>query len=272
MNKALYFFILAALLTACKSKPAQQQPAKAAVPAKQTSLLKKLVHIYEGVWVKTDYFEKVRETKSVLAAVDKVVGVSGLVIDSNLLLADTLRVEVGWDNQNPGAMVLRDKPGKNPNSLLFDDAELGYEITGGDTALILYQIYNQQLFKTRYNRILPVNPDGNLSNALDYAINKTLMAGKYQLLAGGKTTLVTFTADGTVSGLPGHGKYFIEKELKPGPFKNLDLITFDEYSNKKAVYTYVFKGDELLLYDAKPDAKNKVMVMGQLKYTLKHIN
>lgn len=270
MNKALFLLVPIALLIACKGKP--KQPSKddvTAAPPTQISLLKKLTPIYQGVWVKSDYIEKIAQTKSVLASVDLVIGITGLQIDSNLSKTDSLSVPIGWDNQNPGIIMLKNIPGKNPNTLQFGDYELGHAILNGDTNLILYQPYNGQLFKTRYNRVLPINPDRNLSEAINYAINKALIAGNYALKnATGKSVKITFTNDGVVTGLAAFKKYFIENDLKPAPLKNLDLITFDEFSNKKAVYTYLFRGNTLELYEAKPNAKATIMELGKLKYTL----
>nr|WP_294944346.1 hypothetical protein [uncultured Mucilaginibacter sp.] len=270
MKKRLLSLFAFAILLGCKGKP--NQPANDPVstkPAAPVSLLKKFAPIYQGVWVKSDYIDKIKQTHSVLAAVDLVTGITGMQIDSNAVSGDSLKVAVGWDNQNPGSVVLKNKPVKNPQSLKFGEDELGYSITNDDTTLILYQIYNNQLFKTRYNRIYKVNPDKNVSDGVSYAINKALIAGGYLLTYGPKKVArVSFTVDGQVSGLGGFKKYFVENDLKPGPLNNLDLIIFDEFSSKKATYSYLFKGDTLELYEVKPNAKATQMVLGPLKYAL----
>ncbi|RWY55576.1 hypothetical protein [Mucilaginibacter gilvus] len=265
MKKVLFLLIPAAILLSCKGKPTQSA-ADTTSTHSSPLFLKKQLSVYQGVWVKSDYIEKINQSQSVLAAVDVVTGITGMQIDSGLLNGDSLEVTVGWDNQNPGNVALTFKPGKNPAAVKFGEDELGYSIANGDTSLILYQIYNKQLFKTRYNRILPVGPDRNLSDAINYAINKALIAGNYTLK--GSVDKVTFTNDGQVTGLAGVKKYFIENDLKPGALKNLDLIILDEFSSKKAVYSYLFKGNTLELYEAKPNANATLMVSGKLKYTL----
>jgi hypothetical protein len=52
-----------------QKKPTADTGAIAEAPE---SSAKKLLPIYQGVWVKSDYIEKIRQTHSVLAAVDLV--------------------------------------------------------------------------------------------------------------------------------------------------------------------------------------------------------
>ncbi|MEO7211370.1 hypothetical protein [Mucilaginibacter sp.] len=266
MKKVLFLLIPAAILLSCKGKRTQSAADTGSATHSSSLSSKNLLPIYQGVWVKSDYIEKIKQSQSVLAAVDVVTGITGMQIDSGLLNADNLEVTVGWDNQNPGNVALTFKPGKNPAAVKFGEDELGYFIANGDTSLILYQVYNKQLFKTRYDRILPITPDRNLSDAINYAINKALIAGNYTL--NSPANKVTFTNDGQVTGLAGVKKYFIENDLKPGPLNNLDLIIFDEFSSKKTVYSYLFKGNTLELYEAKPNASATLMVLGKLKYNL----
>jgi hypothetical protein len=270
MKRSLLVLIPVALLFACKGKPRHvTSDTITDKPAKSVSLSKKLVPIYQGVWVKSDYIEKIKQTHSVLAAVDLVTGITGMQIDSSLLSGDSLEATVGWDNQNPGNVALSFKPGKNPAAVKFGEDELGYSIANGDTSLILYQVYQNQLFKTLYHKILNVSADRNVSDGINYAINKALIAGEYLFTFGPKkVSKVTFTADGEVTGLEGFKKYFMENDLKPGPLKNLDLIIFDEFSNKRATYSYLFKGNTLELYETKPNEKATLMVLGKLKYIL----
>ena len=270
MKKLFFLFAADTLLLSCKSNAPKTKPdTLVTVRAKPAPSYKAQLPLYQGVWVKSDYIEKIRQTKSVLASVDLVVGITCMQIDTAAMAGDSLMVPVGWDNQNPGSVALRLKPGKKPGTFQFGEDELGYSVASGDTALIRYQVYNKQLFTTRYKKIADVDTNKNVSDGINYAINKALIAGTYSLKeATGKMGKVTFTLDGAVTGLAGFRKYFIENDLKPAPLKNMDLITFDEYSSKKVVYHYVFEGNTLQLYEAKPNAKATLMVLGKLKYTL----
>ncbi|TFF38004.1 hypothetical protein [Mucilaginibacter psychrotolerans] len=266
------FFLLAPIivLLSCTSNPTKKHTdtltAAKPKPAKQRT---NLLPVYQGVWVKSDYIEKIRRTKSVLASVDLVAGITGMQIDTATITGDSLMVTVGWDNQNPGSVAIRLKHGKRPGTLQFGDDELGYSVANGDTALLLYQVYNKQLFTTPYHKIANVDANKNVSDGINYVINKALIAGSYAVKGvTGKTSKVIFTPDGTVTGLAGFRKYFIENDLKPGPLKNMDLITFDEFSSKSAVYHYVFEDNTLKLYEAKPNTKATLIVLGKLKYTL----
>lgn len=269
--KKLFFVLtpIIVLLSCTSNPPKKTSDTLALAKAKPAKHKTSLLPVYQGVWVKSDYIEKIQQTKSVLASVDLVVGITGMQIDTAAMTGDSLMVPVGWDNQNPGSVPLRLKPGKRPGTFQFGEDELGYSIANGDTSLILYQVYQNQLFKTRYHKILSVSPDRNLSDGIKYAINSALIAGKYLLILGPKKVSdATFTADGQIKGLEGVKKYFIENDLKPGPLKNMDLITFDEFSSKSAVYHYVFKDNTLKIYEAKPNLKATLMVLGKLKYTL----
>jgi hypothetical protein len=269
MKKLFFVLIPIIVLLSCKNNTKKTNGNAGAIAEAPESSAKKLLPIYQGVWVKSDYIEKIRQTHSVLAAVDLVTGITGMQIDSTLLNGDNLEVNVGWDNQNPGTVALSFKPGKNPAAVKFGEDELGYSIANGDTSLILYQVYQKQLFKTRYHKILNVSADKNLSDGINYAINKALIAGKYLLIFGPKkVSEATFTADGQVIGIEGVKKYFIENDLKPGPLKNLDLITFDEFKSSEKTYAYLFKGDTLKLYEVKPNAKATLMVLGKMRYGL----
>jgi hypothetical protein len=270
MKKLFFFLIPIIVLLSCKSNaPKPKSDTLVTVKAKPAPSFKAQLPLYQGVWVKSDYIEKIRQTKSVLASVDLVVGITGMQIDTAAMAGDSLMVPVGWDNQNPGSVALRLKPGKRPGTFQFGEDELGYSVASGDTALIRYQVYNKQLFSTRYKKIADVDPNKNVSDGINYAINKALLAGSYSLKgATGKTGKVTFTPDGAVTGLAGFRKYFIENDLKPGPLNNMDLITFDEFSNRRSTYSYHFEGNTLKLYEAKPNAKASLMVLGKLKYTL----
>lgn len=267
MKKYFFALILLVFLVSCKSKPKQTAAAPALNKTKQ--LIKKYGPILHGVWVKSDYIEKIRQTKSVLAAVDLVSGVTGMKIDTTRLAGDSLNVNVGWDNQNPGELTIWFVPGKNPSAVKFGLDELGYRIENGDTTLIYYQIYENKLYKTLYHKALNPNPDINASDGVNYAINKALIVGSYTIKSpAGKPGNVMFNNNGEVTGMAGVKKYFIENDLKPAPLKNLDMITFDQFSATEKSYTYMIKGNTLELYDAKPNANGSLMVKGAIKFVM----
>ena len=268
----IVFFVLSLsiILLSCKPKANQPETNSAAKPAIQKlDVAKKLKPIYQGVWVKDDYIQKIKQTHSVLAAVDLVSGITGLQIDTARLTGDSLLVPVGWDNHNPGTVTLKFKPGKNPQAVKFGEDELGYSILNGDTTLIRYQLYKGVLYKTPYRRAMKVDHDENVSYAINLAINKALIAGNYSLTdARGQAHQVTFTAGGSVTGLAKFSKYVIENDLEFKPLNNLDLITFDVFTNKQTAFSYVFKNNKLELYAVKPNAKGTLMMPGKLEYKL----
>ncbi|AMR30285.1 hypothetical protein A0256_02035 [Mucilaginibacter sp. PAMC 26640] len=274
MKRAFFGCFLLIAIVSCTQAP--QKPLKKGSPAGTFSptqqLIKHLKPVYEGVWVRRNYIEKVKQTHSVLAAVDLVPGVNGIQIDTAKVSGDSLQVAVGWDNHVPGRITLRFRPGKKPKTVVFGEDELGYNITKQDTTLILYQVFNKVLFKTVFQKAKHTNPDETVSDGLNYAINSVLFAGDYTLKDLPQNTKVTFSKDGTVTGLDHFKKYVAESDLKRDALQNLDLVTFDSFTNQQQAYSYVFRNDVLELYEVKPNAKNTLLVLGKLKYKLKRIN
>jgi hypothetical protein len=232
------------------------------------SLKGKLASIYQGVWVKSDYIDKVRQTKSALASVDLVTGMSGISIDTNLLRGDSMLVNVSWDNHNNGEVSLKFRLGKNPNTLQFGEDELGYSIANGDTTLLLYQAYKGVLHKTPYRKVFNTNPEENVSYAINYAINKALLAGDYLLTTGKQTEKVTFTPNGEVVGLPGVKSFQVDTDMKYGTMQNVDQLTFDSFTSHEQTFAYVIKANTLSLFEVKPNSKQTLLAIGKLKYNL----
>ncbi|RFZ83306.1 hypothetical protein DYU05_14320 [Mucilaginibacter terrenus] len=232
------------------------------------SLKAKLSSVYQGVWIKSDYIDKVARTKSVLASVDLVTGMSGINIDTNLLRGDSMLVNVSWDNHNNGEVSLKFYPGKKPNTLQFGEDELGYSIVNGDTTLLLYQVYKGVLYKTPYRKVFETSPEENLSYAINYAINKALLTGDYLLKTGEKNEKVTFTPEGKVVGLPGVKSFQVDTDMKYGTMQNVDQLTFDSFTSHEQTFAYVIKDNTLSLFEVKPNSKQTLLTMGKLKYSL----
>lgn len=274
MKRAFFVCLLLITIISCRHAPKQQvtggTTVKGITPTQQ--MIKRLKPVYEGVWVRRNYIEKVKQSQSVLAAVDLVSGVNGIQIDTAKVSGDSLQVAVGWDNHVPGRLTLRFHSGKNPNTVVFGEDELGYNIQNQDTTLILYQVFNKLLFKTVFQKAKHTNPDETVSDGLNYAINSVLFAGDYILESAPQKTKVKFTKDGTVTGLAHFKKYVVENDLKREALQNLDLVTIDSFTNKQQTYSYVFKNAILELYEVKPNAKNTLWVLGKLRYRLKRVN
>lgn len=273
INRTLYLLIFCVLSVSCGGDASNSSANDPAItrPDATSQLIKKLSPIYQGVWIKADYLAKIRQSKSVLAAVDKVHGITAMEINTQKLLGDSLLVRVGWDNHNPGAVMLKFQPGKSAQSLKFGEDELSYRISNNDTTLTLLQVFEGKHFQTDYYKAMDYQPENNLVYGMNFEINKALVAGKYILAGDTKKTTVTFTEAGKVYGIRGLKSYYIENDLGGEPRNNLDRIVFNMYSDRQRSYAFVIKGVNLKLYETKVSADNKSLVLDKLKYQLVRI-
>lgn len=230
--------------------------------------------ILNGDWVETTYIADLTKTKSPYQSQDALKSIVELNIDTNQTKGDSL--EIGSPSIHEGmSFFVYFKPGiatnSFPTSLIDYDNEsnfyeLGYLITSQDTTVLIYH-YNSNkklIGQTEFKRV-PKNSEG----ALQYTVNKTLVAGKYQTTdTRGKSITFQLTNDGKVIGLPEFTKYYILTDFVAGPLNNLDEICFDIQTKKQKCYAYEFKGDTINLYETIENEDHVTLTLGQLKYKL----
>ncbi|WP_183563639.1 hypothetical protein [Mucilaginibacter sp. SP1R1] len=271
-NSPLLVLILSVFVS-CKSN--NKQPVQDATATPQTTnntklIIEKFKPIIQGVWVKSDYVDKVIKTKSPLAAADETAGMTTMYINTDKIMGDSLVVLAG-DNHEGTEFTLKFKAGKRKATILLGSGELGYSINNGDTVLTTYipdENNSNKLIATNYRRAL-IKQGDNLGYGLDYIINKGLIAGNYNSTdSAGNVSKVSFNAEGSVRGFLNFKTYNINIDLNSDVMDNLDEIGFDTDGKNGKSYSFKFNADTLKLYTTKPNADSTTAVLDKLKYKL----
>lgn len=270
LKNLIYAISCIFFMVSCKS--GTKQPAQVSIATKPDptqSLIQNIKPVIQGVWVKQDYIEKIIQTKSPIQATDKVTGITTMHINSAQIDGDSLIVRVGYDNYQPGDVMLKFRPGKNRSAFLFGEDELGYSTQNNDTTLVLYQYYNKKWIPTPYVKALKKSTGNDLQEGINFLINKGLIAGNYTLKdSTGKVNDVVFKNDGTVSGLSNFKRYFVENSFESKKMNNLDQLTFNIFSSDEKTYTFKIENNSLNLYEVKANTDSTLLVKGKLKFQL----
>jgi len=230
--------------------------------------------IINGVWYQASYIDSIQETKSPFRSQNSLAEYVELSINTNEACGDSL--EVGAPGIHEGtSFIIYLKPGLTstsfPTNIVDEEVasnfyELSYDISQNDTSILILH-YNKEkklIGQTKYLRA----PNGT-EGALQFMVNKTLFAGNYQAEdSSGNISILKFTNDGLVTGLPVFQKYYVLTDFVAGPENNVDEICFDIQTNQQQCYAFEIKGDTIKLYDVKESADQDTLQRGQLKYKL----
>jgi hypothetical protein len=275
MKPILFSFLIIALLASCKSNKKQAAADSVAIVPKADNakqLIAEFTPIIQGMWLKISYIDKVLRTKSPLAAVDKVDGLTAMYIDTHKIKGDSLEVEGGWGNHEGGNFYLFFKHPQNNNSaIMINGGTVSYSIEHGDTILTISQKdeeYGNKIVATKYKRA-SLTKGESLGYWMDYRVNKGLVAGNYSFADSiGTISKITLTPDGKVKGLADFISYYINIDLNMEPMDNLDDIGFRNAHDVYKRYSFKINADTLKLFDTKPNADSSLAVLDKLRYTL----
>jgi hypothetical protein len=275
MKYFLYPLLICMLLASCKSNnkaPNVKDTANKSVSISSGNpLVDEFKPIIQGVWIKKDYLEKIVRTKSVAAADDRKKGITEMYINTDSLRGDSIVLLAGYFNHDSGSVIIRFKQGKHPSTIQFNNGELGYSIAHGDTTITIseYDESEKRIVTTTFNRVLKRQPENNLEYGMTYAIDKGIISGKYMMTdTAGKTSNVTFTDDGSVSGFLNFTKYQADFDLNEDPMANLDGISFDIRTKNYKSFSFKIDKDTLGLYLDYPNADSTVQILGKRIYKL----
>lgn len=271
MKQLTYLSIFLFLLVACQTNSSATHNA---VKNPLTDTTQKFKSIINGDWYQAYYIDSIQETKSPFRSQNSLAEYVELNINANEATGDSL--EIGAPGIHEGtSFIIYFKPGLTgtsfPTNIIDEDTtgnfyELGYNISGNDTSLIILR-YNKSkklIGQTKYLRA-PKNSDG----ALQFMVNKTLFAGNYTAEdSSGNTSVLKFTNDGLVNGLPGFKKYYVLTDFVAEPENNVDEVCFNIQTNNQRCYAFEIKEDTIKLYDVKESADQDTLQRGQLKYKL----
>lgn len=230
--------------------------------------------VLNGDWVEPNYIEDLKKTKSPQKSQNNLNSIVELNIDSSKIEGDSL--EVGSPSIHEGmSFFVFFRPGITANAFptsLVDYNnesnfyELGYLITSKDTTVVIYHYdKNKKLIGQNEFKKVPKNSEG----ALQYMVNKTLVAGKYQTTnTTGKSMTVEFTNDGKIIGLADFTRYYVLTDFVAGPLNNLDEICFDIQTKNQKCYAYEIKGDTINLFETIENEDHITLTLEQQKYKL----
>lgn len=241
------------------------------VLSKETlALIGKFKPIIQGVWVKADYLEKIKETKSPLAASSFASWITTLFINCDSIKGDELKVLAGYGNHDSGDVTIKFEHGKKPETILFDDHDLSYTISNGDTVLFLPQFDERKkiYFSRKYVRVLSKQPTDNFGYGIYLAVNKAVIAGNYLFTDTlGNKKKVRFNDDGKLIGFPDFYSYQINIDFND-LYDNLDVITLQGKIKHFMSYSFKINADTLNLYTTKENADSISLSIDKLKYKL----
>jgi hypothetical protein len=283
MKNILSLFLLLFVLISCKSN--SKQPVKdSAVNVKIADpthvLIEQFGPIIQGVWVKSDYINDLVLTKSPYASRKKLDGTAAFTIEMDLVEKDSVVVGASLNNHEGSSFALVFRKGHRATSLVTrmkdydlktNYFELGYNIAGRDTSLILYHYNrgNHIIDSTKYTKVLSKQFGVDMDNGVEYITNKLLITGNYTTTDTTGTALnIKFMNDGKVLGFPDFVKYFINTDFVAGPENDLDQLYFDDYEKNQKQFLFKIKADTLNIYDVNESADSIHLEWGKLKYKL----
>jgi len=269
MNRLILCLCLSAIIISCRTAHSKD-PKKSLLAVGEKHLFKSIIN---GNWVESSYINQIRKTKSPYNAQDSLGLIVELVIDTNRMKGDSLKIiapsvhEI-WDFQ------VYFRPGTTPKSLPTniegdkggDYYELGYSITNSDTSLTVCHYNNAKELLTEKKLIkAPKSPQ----DALETMINTMLFAGQYETYdSTGHVMNIEFSPDGTVMGFPLFNKYFILTDFVAESYKSFDQICFDIQSKNQHCFAFEIKADTINLYGIIATDISDSVKRGDLKYKL----
>jgi hypothetical protein len=276
MRKILSLLLITSAFISCKSNTKQtikdtSTKSLTTIVNSSTDLIKTFKPIIQGVWVKSDYINKITKTKSPVSANDEATGITTMIIDTSLIKGDSLSVMAGYGNHEGGEAIIKFEPGKAKSTIIFNGYDLGYRIENGNIVLLVLELIDKdkkpQLIK--YIKSPIVGKPDELGSGMYQMINKALIAGDYILTdTMGKKSKINFSIDGKVSGLEDFKTYQIDVDFNNSPMENLDELLFNQFTNSGSSYTYKISLDTLSLYTTRANSDSTVAILDKLKYKL----
>ncbi len=273
MKKLIGISAIIILLASCKDTATQQ-----ADDAKE--LAARFSPIINGGWVMTDYITQLQKTKSPLASYGVLQDIVAMDINTTDYTGDSLYIQASLNNHEGDGFMVYFRRGHSDNTLLtslpdyknsINTFELGYEVNGIDTVLVLYHYGagNKLIDKRSFTQALPSSEDGEPS-ALQRIVNQTLFAGNYTATnEQGIVADVSFTADGLLQGFEGSNTFYIFTDfMTEEEGYKIDEICFDERTKNQQPFVFTISGDTTRLYAAKENEERTRLEKGALKYTL----
>ena len=269
MKQLTYIATLAFILTACGTNSPET---KDTVPKLVIGSMQTFKSILNGEWYQASYIDSIQETKSPFRSRNSLAEYVELDINASKATGDSL--EIGAPGIHEGtSFITYFKPGLTstsfPTNIVDDDTpsnfyELGYNTSENDTSLIILH-YNKDKKLIGHTKYLKAPKNSEVP--LQYMVNKTLFTGSYKAEdSSGKMSILKFTSNGQVDGLPSYNKYYVLTDFVAESENSVDEVCFDIQTNNQRCYGFNIKADTIKLYDVKES--NDTTQLGELKYKL----
>ena len=269
MKQLTYFSILVFALTACGTNNSETKDVivKPAIDSMQIGK-----SILNGDWYQASYIDSIQETKSPFRSQNALASMVELDIDTSKIKGDSLEIEAPGIHEGTSFIVYFRRGltlTSFPTNIIDYDTpsnfyELGYNISAADTSLIL-SICNKDkkiIYQTQY-----LKASRNSEGPLQYMVNKTLFAASYKAEdSSGKISILKFTSDGQIYGLPNYKKYYVLTDFVAESENSVDQVCFDIQTNNQRCYGFTIQSDTIKLYDLKESMD--ATQLGELKYKL----
>lgn len=239
------------------------------VVATGTASREDLLKIIDGGWVNVNYADALLRVHSPMFAAEAGRPVQELMFDVSKIKGDTVfnntgrlnyfegeRFDVVFANEG-GSTIMKIYEGGELD--VTDPATLTYKITGADTMLcVVKKVGNDSIWYRRTFHKAPLRA-GIAQNALEHFVNQSLFAGEWKTQDG---SIVTFTADGKVSGWAKWTWYSVEID-KYGSEIQPDVMSV--YNDKMgATYVYTLDNDRLSIYEYDSNAADGMWTRGEM--------
>lgn len=231
--------------------------------------------VVPGQWIKSSYVEDLTKKRSALAAsYGAETRMIAYIIDPSMIRAAVIESHGQTLHEGGYGFKIFRKQGIKPATFMcsikedefstaaFADAT--FAINGKDTSMLFYHYNKAKKLLGTTSYIRSGQPKGE---AFDHKVNEILFAGNWHYnKAAGSSSPVSFSADGTVTGIEAFTQFtiFTDFTVEINPF---DEVRFTSGTGAKKDYAWEIKENRLLLYGV-TETKPNVYKKGELKYTL----
>lgn len=227
---------------------------------------------YQGNWIRKDYIDQLRKTKSPLQSQEDVWGLSffsynGEIKSDTLFFYGALNNHEGYqfivfssvqDNFNDTfatniALV-------NENDKISDRYKLTLTVDKTDTLLCLLKTdeTNKIVDRKYYYK--------SNQNSFVNTVREIVIVGDYTD-AKNSENKIQFKNDGTLTGIKNYDKYDLITDFI-GPYNNMDQLILYDQQNKEKLYGLEWKGDSLFLFDVTENQETDILEKKEVLYVL----
>jgi hypothetical protein len=277
MRQLTFIFLIFFILTSCSNEKTSNTENDV---SESDSLKKSFTPIFKGIWVLTDYINKIEKTRSPLKSADKLKGVVTMIIDGTDN-SDSIEIGASWNNHEGYNFTTYFLVGQNSNRLKTNIPdyveksnfyELGYETINDETFLFLYHYEktNKLLDKKQFSKVAETQPDNDAAWGLQYIVNVKLFSGNYLLIDSlNSTTKISFENNGSLTGDSEFKTYYIFTDFMGGPETNLDGIIFNMDTKNSEGFAFTMDKDTTYLYNTKGEEEaGELLQLNKVKYRL----